>query len=346
MPETADRRRDGKGRELPEPTTVAGRSVRSGPAFFVLLLTITTLLFFQTAPATAGTITDYTPIFRAGHDRTDTLQIAIRRFRQNGLPRLLIVNPATLATATVKESELDFGKPATPAALRATPYLRALDRHTAPPYHLQNDGARHADQPVEGAFLTVDMCPSVRPFEREFFVTVSQLSQKKEGPVPVAVAMTGRWLQQHPKELAWLKEQATTGRLAITWVNHSLTHPYDPAVPLEKTFLLTPGTDLEREVLATEVLLLENGLTPGTYFRFPGLVADGRLLEKLRGLGLIPLGADAWLAKGETPEKGSFILVHGNGNEPPGIKKALALFTPGHLHLLPLSRAFTTATPP
>ncbi|GFE57316.1 polysaccharide deacetylase [Geobacter sp. AOG1] len=323
--------------------TGAKRPDKRGSTLLLILLLTASFLLIHAPWATAATITGYTPIFRAGHDTTGTLQIAIRRFRQNGLPRLLIVNPATLATATAKESDLDFGKPVDSATLKATPYLRALDRHTSPPYHLQNDGARHADQPVDGAFLTVDMCPSVRPFEREFFAAVGRLPQGKGGPVPVAVAMTGRWLEQHPKELAWLKEQATDGRLAITWVNHSFNHPYDPRVPLERTFLLTPGTDLEREVLATEVLLLENGLTPSPYFRFPGLVADGTLIRKLRELGLIPLGADAWLAKGETPEKGSFILVHGNGNEPPGIKKALTLFTSGHLHLLPLARAFTTS---
>jgi len=36
--------------------------------------------------------------------------------------------------------------------------------------------------------------------------------------------------------------------------------------------------------------------------------------------GLIPLGTNAWLAKGEKPENGSVILIHGNKNEPYGIK--------------------------
>lgn len=330
----------------PEQGTGAKRPGKGGSALLLALLLSASFLLIHAPGATAATITGYTPIFRAGHDRTGTPQIAIRRFQQNDTPRLLVVNPATLATATVAATEMDFGREIPSATLQETPYLKALVRHTAPPFLLQNDGARHADQPVDGLFLTVDMCPSVRPFEKEFFSTVARLPQGKEGPVPVAVAMTGRWLERHPTELAWLKEQAATGRLAITWVNHSLTHPYDPTVPLERTFLLTPGTDLEREALATEVLLLENGIIPGPYFRFPGLVADGTLIRKLKELGLIPLGADAWLAKGETPQAGSFILVHGNGNEPPGIKKALALFTSGHLHLLPLSRAFTTVTPP
>ncbi|RII28829.1 MAG: polysaccharide deacetylase [Geobacter sp.] len=340
-----DRLYPGGTQGKPEKSPKEERPVKHGLAFLSLLFAAAFLLIH--APwAAADTITGYTPIFRAGHDTSGTLQVAIRQFKQNGLPRFLIVNPATFATATVKESELDFSRQVASATLQATPYLRTLDRHTAPPYLLQNHGARHADQPVNGVFLTIDMCPSSRPFEREFFATVARLPQGERGPVPVAVAMTGRWLQQHPKELAWIKELTVTGRLAITWVNHSLTHPFDPKAPLEHNFLLKPGTDSERELLATEVLLLENDLLPGPYFRFPGLVADGRLIRRVRELGLIPIGADAWLAKGETPGKGSFILVHGNGNEPPGIKKALTLFTSGQLHLLPLDRAFTAPASP
>ena len=34
---------------------------------------------------------------------------------------------------------------------------------------------------------------------------------------------------------------------------------------------------------------------------------------------LIPLGANAWIAKNEPIQKGSIILIHGNKNEPQGI---------------------------
>jgi len=37
--------------------------------------------------------------------------------------------------------------------------------------------------------------------------------------------------------------------------------------------------------------------------------------------GLIPLGANAWLAKGQTRiAPGSIVLVHINGNEPEGLR--------------------------
>jgi hypothetical protein len=75
-------------------------------------------------------------------------------------------------------------------------------------------------------------------------------------------------------------------------------------------------------------------------------VADKGLLEKLKKLFLIPVGADAWLAKGAHPEKGSIILVHGNGNEPEGVKKLSEFyeaekknFELGELRFLPLRDA-------
>jgi peptidoglycan/xylan/chitin deacetylase (PgdA/CDA1 family) len=195
---------------------------------------------------------------------------------------------------------------------------------------------------VDGMFLTVDLCPSKRPFERAFFEAVADLAEKNGKATPVALAMTGVWLQQHKEELGWIEREIRQGKLAVTWVNHSYDHPYDPKAPLERNFLLSPGTDFERQVLATEALMLENGLLPSPFFRFPGLVADGVLLEKLRRLSLIPIGSDAWLAKGEAPKTGSFILVHGNGNEPQGIARVLPLLKQNHgLRLLPLCEAFT-----
>jgi hypothetical protein len=291
--------------------------------------------------ADAPAITGYRPIFRPGHDRAGVLQIAIREFQSGPIPQLLLVNPVTLETSVAGVAALDTSRPPAAAIIRNSPYVRALDHSTAPPYRLQNHGAVRAALPTDGMFLTVDMCPSTRPFEKEFFTAVAGLSRENGRATPVAIAMTGSWLLNHRDELAWLVRQIKEGKLAVTWVNHSYSHPYEPKAPLERNFLLTPGIDFEREILATEQLLLENGLLPSPFFRFPGLVADGRLLERLRQLALIPIGSDAWLAKGEYPTNGSFILVHGNGNEPQGIKKIMPLLRKEEgIRLLPIGRAF------
>jgi len=40
---------------------------------------------------------------------------------------------------------------------------------------------------------------------------------------------------------------------------------------------------------------------------------------------LIPIGTDAWLAKGQQAENGSIVLIHGNGNEPVGVNDFIKL---------------------
>lgn len=310
----------------------------------VVSLLLGIFLFWQQPPARAAeTVSSYRSVFLPCRGDRGAPLIALRAFRQNGAARYLVVDPRTLATRIVPAASVDFALPPAREELATTPYMTALARHTAPPYRLQNQGARHADLPVDGEFLTVDLCPSHRPFEREFFETLASLSRKEKGPVPVAISVSGAWLTRHLSELAWLKGEVASGRLAITWVNHSLTHPYDSRAPLDRTFLLTPGTDFAREVLGTETLLIEAGLTPSPFFRFPGLVSDERCVRKLKEFGLIPIGSDAWLAKGEKPRPGSFILVHGNGNEPRGIRLILPILrAPSPPRLLPLARAFAS----
>jgi hypothetical protein len=291
------------------------------------------------APAATPKIIDYQPIFHICRDASGTASLAIRRFSRDGVFEFLLVNPQTLKTAVVPAAATSPASTQDAAEVEHSPFVTALARFDGQP-RLQNAGLIHATSPQRGIFLTVDMCPSKRPFEREMFAAVADLSGKMGGPVPLAVAMTGKWLERHPEELLWLKEQVASGKLAITWVNHSFSHPYDPQKPLNVNFLLTPGIDFTKEVLTTEMALLEQGLIPSPFFRFPGLVADGTLLKKLRRLSLIPVGSDAWLAKGERPKNGSIILVHGNGNEPQGIRKLLPLLRGDNPpRLLPLPTA-------
>jgi hypothetical protein len=272
-------------------------------------------------------------------DSGGKLRLATRSFKADGISHLLLVDPVTLQTADVAAAGWVVTGDEAAATFAGTPLLRVLNQATAAPYPLQNDGATRAMVPVaaHGLFLTVDLCPSKRPFEQELFDTVSAVQPT---PVPVAIAVTGVWFQSHPDEVVYLKQAVAAGKLAITWVNHSFHHPYEPKTPLAKNFLLTPATDFSAEVLEVEKLLLSQGLVPSVFFRFPGLVSDQATVQRLRELSLIPIGSDAWLAKGETPRQGSFILVHGNGNEPKGIKLALPLLRSRDWQLLPLAAAF------
>jgi len=305
----------------------------------LLALVLVIPLLSDAAPACAAAeaqITGYRVVRYLVRDTAGRQRLAIRSFNRDGVPHLLVVDPASFASFDLPAAQLATEGASAEHALAGTPLGRALQSSTAAPYPLQNDGATRAEVPLTGVCLTVDLCPSKRPFERELFDALATGA----APVPVAVAVTGAWLLSHPEELLYLKRESAAGRLAVTWVNHSFHHPYEPQVPLARTFLLTPGTDFDAEVLEVEKLLLARGLVPSPFFRFPGLVSDAATVKRLRELSLIPIGADAWLAKGEHPKKGSFILVHGNGNEPKGIKLILPMLRSGELTLMPLSAAF------
>lgn len=132
-------------------------------------------------------------------------------------------------------------------------------------------------------------------------------------------------MRQHPRDLDWLKQMERKGEIYITWINHSFNHRVSKSLPLKENFLLEPGTDINFEVLETEKAMLKNGLLPSVFFRFPGLVSDKQLVNRITDLGLIPIGTDAWLAKGQAPHAGSIVLIHGNGNEPVGVKDFIDL---------------------
>lgn len=189
-----------------------------------------------------------------------------------------------------------------------TVYDRLL--HTA---ELKTIGSDKADNSKE-FYLTVDFCQSVSPWDAEIFEILEELYEYTGRPQPVALCMTYLWMERFPKETAVLKDLQSEGILDITWVNHSMTHP------VADNFLANPAVDFEAEVLEMEQYLLKSRIAFSPFFRFPGLIYNDRRLEELRSLGLINLGASAWLAKGEDAFDGSIILIHGNGNEPYGIK--------------------------
>jgi peptidoglycan/xylan/chitin deacetylase (PgdA/CDA1 family) len=257
--------------------------------------------------------------------------LVLRSFRQAGEKRVLAVDPRTLETVVRPLKGLHLRRLSAQAlrsAIADEPYGRALLDSETKGAAPEDAGIVHALPAGSGVVLTVDLCPSTRPFDRRLFETVIETFLPEERPVPLGIAVTGRWMEKHPDDLAWLKKRETNGEIAVTWINHSYNHRYTKGVPASKNFLLEPGTDLQKEVLATEALMLGNGLTPSVFFRFPGLVSDLGLVRRVVSFGLAPIGSDAWLAKtakDREPLPGSIVLVHGNGNEPLGVNRFLSL---------------------
>jgi len=291
--------------------------------FFLLLV----VNFTAKAQAIYRHIKNYQVYYGWAHS-TPQDKLVLRRFENDGKILFLMVNPQTLQTE-VTDSDIYQIKPMSATEARSffknTPYQKALSKAESQSVMIQDAGIERGMPKEAGISLTADLCPSHRPLDKIIFTDIFNEFSKVERPVPIALSVSGIWMKQHQKDLDWLKMMEQKREIDITWINHSYNHRVSKSLPLKENFLLEPGTDMNFEVLETEKAMLANGLTPSVFFRFPGLVSDQQLVNKVTGFGLIPIGTDAWLAKGQQPQAGSVVLIHGNGNEPVGVQDFIKL---------------------
>ena len=254
-------------------------------------------------------------------------QISIRSFFSAGKKYLLLVDPISFDTKIDLASHYTLKTLAFSnilAIFQNSAYVKSLESAMLKDIQLQNAGIDHSIPGEKGITLTIDLCPSHKPLDRVIFQSVFDAFKKIEQPAPLAVSVSGKWMLKHQDDLNWLKSLVAQKDLDITWINHSYNHEVT-ALPLSENFLLSPGTNLDTEVLENEKLMIRNGLTPSVFFRFPGLVSDKSVLEKIEAYGLVPVGSDAWLAKGQKANAGSIVLIHGNGNEETGVQDFIQL---------------------
>lgn len=254
--------------------------------------------------------------------------ISLREFMQDNKMFLLTANPEDLHTALVPVGECsDFqeGMSAIDKTFPKSVYVRALKTVQKHETSLQDAGIISTFPKEKGIVLSIDLCPSEKPLEKGLFVALMNNFKQDKEPIPVSVSITGHWMRNHREDLNWMKFLQKSHRFDITWVNHSYSHRYIRSLPLQLNFMLMKHTNVRSEVLNNEIMMLENGLTPSVFFRFPGLISSKKLVSTISSYGLITLGSDAWLAKGQKPHQGSIVLIHGNGNEPYGVHKFLEL---------------------
>jgi hypothetical protein len=254
--------------------------------------------------------------------------IIIRRFIRDKQGYYLVVQPQTLATSIVPLAGLEVETASLPdlqGRFARSAYSKALAEAAANSQANQDAGITHSLPAERGVSLTIDLCPSKKPLDRFLFMDIVDAFGRVEHPVPLAIAVSGLWMEKHPQDLQWLSGLARANQITVDWINHSYHHQYDPRLPLRRNFLLEKGVNLDQEILKTEIKMIESGLTPSVFFRFPGLVSDDSEFVRVLAYGLIPVGSDAWLAKKQKAGPGSIVLIHGNGNEPLGIKNFLAL---------------------
>lgn len=261
-------------------------------------------------PLFANEHIEHYEIFTKQYQENDTLFLVSRRFELGGTTFYLTTHTQTLQT---KVLSLDTSKlmPLDERFLQ-TPFAKQLSNATA---SFAKGGATQGVMANDKAiYLTMDLCPSAKKGYESAFI---EHLTKQNGKTPIAIALSSAWKEHHKKEFEALVKNPL---LEITWVNHTHTHFYDPKLVERQNFMLHKNTDVRAEILGLEKTLLEEGITPSVFFRFPGLIADEKLMRELKETYfLIPLGANAWIAKNEPIKKGSIILIHGNKNEPQGI---------------------------
>ena len=266
------------------------------------------LLWIYLSTLSANHITNYKIINRCYIDSNSTNMSALREFDIDGISRVWSVDIETLDTVVV-----DANQSYLPQCPESN-YSRLLKESIEAPFPLQNDGIVST---VDIPTITTDLCPSSKSgFEEEFYCG---LMRSFPTPVPVTVFITGRWIEKHDEEWSMLKAWDRDGNLSITWGNHTYTHPYHPHKPLVENFVLSAEYNLTEDILALEQKLLSDGVVPSIFFRFPGLVSDKHSMEIVARLGLVTIGSNTWIAKGEPVKQSSIILLHGNKNEHRGI---------------------------
>ena len=300
---------------------------------FLFYISLLSLLCCQSYAA----ITHYRATFKSLFTKNGYLKIAIRKFNKADGKYYLVIDPYNFKSNVISTHDISSRK--FKYNLQNTPYIKSLFHYSRYLGKLDNSGLAHAAKPIKGFFLTVDMCPSTKRFDKRFYQKLISNNQK---PFPVAIAISGLWLLQHKRDFKWLLRQQKQGKLAITWVNHSFNHLYRPNLAKSRNFMLHPSVNLQHEIFKTEIALLNAGQVPSVLFRFPGLVANKRLLKKLVKYGLIPLGADAWLSNSQKPTRGSVILVHANGNDRSGIAALMKYLNNPRYHWFAITRALPT----
>lgn len=262
-------------------------------------------------------ITDYQVAKSSCAVSSDGRQVdQLRNFKSANSNFSWVVDQSSLQTFIVassclvscKNSETEFTSSRYGAVLKAA---------TAAPFLPENDGLT-TDKNSDGNYLTIDLCPSSKPYEKSFFQFLA--GAKSEGQFPVALAISGDWMIHHKAELNELIKFHANKNLEITWVNHTRHHPYTPGFANGHNFLLRDGVDSLKEIIEQEILMFSTGLQPSLFLRYPGLISNQRLIGETKELGLIPLGSQAWIAKTRKFSAGDILLIHGNGNENYGIQ--------------------------
>lgn len=245
-----------------------------------------------------------------------------RTFLLNGVPYCLVTDTGSEPNSLVVSVEALRARTRAAGGARTawSEYRAWFGEQAAAGHALRRGSAERLEQSIA---VTIDLCWSLRAYEESLFQSLAEVARRQQRALYPVVFVSGRWLEQHPHEMDALLALDREPNVHIIWGLHSWIHPKEGA------FLngLSPE-EVRRDTLRLERGLLEWGIVPTVYYRFPGLIHDATRLNAILELDLLPIDCSTWMAwvRPQRPEpfyhpveSGSIVLLHGNGNEPRGI---------------------------
>jgi peptidoglycan/xylan/chitin deacetylase (PgdA/CDA1 family) len=255
--------------------------------------------------------------------------LAIREYKKSQKDYYLAVNINTLETKIIDKKITKDVKSIKDSTLNRVYKVSKIDKNSLTNAGINSAYKKHKDI----YYITIDLCPSSKKgYEKRLFESLN----KRENSI--AIALSAKWAMRHQREF---KEILEYKNIDITWINHTYNHYYYPRKKLKNNFLLAKWTDLYKEIIANEKFMLSHSLVPSVFIRFPGLVSDAKLVDKVvDSYSLVPLGSDTWIAKAQKIKDSSIILLHGNLNEKKGIKMFLKEYNKRELNFVKLTEMF------
>ncbi len=155
---------------------------------------------------------------------------------------------------------------------------------------------------VTNLILTTDLCPIRTNYNWDFFTELISYQKKHNIHIPLVIFFTGRWIQSNPASFQQIRKSG----LPFIAGNHTFSHHI-----LKDKYTVA---EFEKDVLKNETVLLEKGILPSPFFRFPGLKYQLPYLQALDRMSLLPVDVAIWMGQKVIPDWG-VILVHSNGVE-------------------------------
>lgn len=163
------------------------------------LASIIILLLFITDLHAQNEVTNYSAYF-AGINYKEQDIIVIRKFERKGQKYFLTVNCKTLITEIISSKEINekiMSFEQINQIYKNAAYIKALDFSKTQSFTMQDAGIIHGYPKEKGITLTIDLCPSHRPLDRDIFSAVINEFSTIEKPVPVALSLSGRFMLTH-----------------------------------------------------------------------------------------------------------------------------------------------------